>query len=406
MLKKIKNIIKNEDVFESNYKPHQILFRKEVIEELTNNTYNLLYTYGWGDNVFVYGEKGTGKTLTVKYLSKELEKENEDIKKRLGAGVKIVYINCNGVRTKYQIVKEILKKLKNQDNLKRGLPTCDYLDLLKKHLREHPVNLLIILDEAHAISKNDRDSLFYSLSRLKEQDEIGDAKITIITITNEIFFQNTLSAPTLSSYRGYSLVFSPYNAKQLEEILLQRAEEGLIKGSYDSNAIKKIAYEVAEKYKGDARRAILILKKSAQFVENKLSKEEVGKAIMSIERNEMNKYVLNMNDTKLILLKIVNGLMKGGRTPFFDVIYSYYQSVMAYRNEEAQSERNIYRILDKIEETELIIKKYSSKKKKYFYFIEQGGEFLEKMINMEMERRGIYIMDYEENSLSNWNEVD
>ena len=68
-----KPIFKNKQAMQDNYTPNTIFHRDEEIKNVANILATCLRKEK-PSNLFVYGKTGTGKTLTVKYVSEQLQK--------------------------------------------------------------------------------------------------------------------------------------------------------------------------------------------------------------------------------------------------------------------------------------------------------------------------------------------
>jgi cell division control protein 6 len=91
-----------------------------------------------------------------------------------------------------------------------------------------------------------------------------------------------------SSLSEEEIVFPPYNANQLKDILLQRAKLGFHEGVVDEAVIEKCAAIAAQEH-GDARRALDLLRVAGEIAErrgeSKITLEHVDMAHEKIERD-------------------------------------------------------------------------------------------------------------------------
>src|SRR3990167_8910273 len=104
------NIFRDKSLLQSNYKPDQILHREEQIKQIAS----ILAPVLRGEkpsNLFLYGKTGTGKTLSINYVSEELQKRQ---KSESPSNLRIEYLNCKLKKvsdTEYRILAELIKKL-------------------------------------------------------------------------------------------------------------------------------------------------------------------------------------------------------------------------------------------------------------------------------------------------------
>jgi len=288
-------IFKNRLVFTESFIPSIIPFRENEISQLVTAIYPILE----GEkplNTFIYGQTGTGKTLVAKYVAKELEKEA--IQK--GRNTQIVYINCKFAsisKTIDSFVKELRAIFGNKFS-----DLHDFFELLDNSNK----NYVFIFDEIDQLTKDLGDEILYSFTRA--DSFLRNIKLGVVGISNNIFFTDKLDPRVRSSLSEIEIMFKPYNAIQLREILLQRAKLGLQPNSYEIGVISYIAAISAREY-GDARRAINLLRLAAEIAESKgKEKITIEDAKEAIEMEEMDKVKLAIDNlptqSKLILLAI------------------------------------------------------------------------------------------------------
>jgi len=114
------SLFKNKFVLQTNYTPDKVSHRDNEIKQIAS----ILAPSLRGErtsNLFVYGQTGTGKTLSINYVKEELLKRAE----KIGAKLKIEYVNCKLRKiadTEYRILAELIKKLGGSVPA-TGLPT-------------------------------------------------------------------------------------------------------------------------------------------------------------------------------------------------------------------------------------------------------------------------------------------
>ena len=140
----------------------------------------------------------------------------------------------------------------------------------------------MVLDELDKVK--DIDDLVYSLSR--GNDELESGSITIIGISNNLMFKEKLDPRTRSSLCEREMVFDPYNATELKEILVERSKVAFKEGCVSDSAIS-LAAAFAAQESGDARTAVMLLQRAGEIadIEQKtiVTDNEVTKAKASVE---------------------------------------------------------------------------------------------------------------------------
>jgi len=155
--------------------------------------------------ILVHGERGSGKTLSLKNLLPQLE---TSIRIR-SLPMNICYINCfMGTATGVSI--EIFKAVSNII-LRRGYGWREILGNIAQYLKENHRHLLIILDEIDLIIARDPE---FAYALLK-----NDAPISVIGITSDIDRLKKLKVFDLFSQK---IEFPPYSKYELTQIIQNR----------------------------------------------------------------------------------------------------------------------------------------------------------------------------------------
>lgn len=194
-------------------------------------------------NVWIYGESGTGKTAAAKLLLQQMKED----------GMKGVYVNCWEDRTLFAAAHRIVYELRILGSDMHSIGSK--LAGLKKFLDGKPA--IIVLDEIDKPSPKQRDSILYALSTI--------SSIGLVCICNDEHLFSSLEERVQSRLMPARIRFPPYSADQIAAILKERAEEALYEGAWDMDALKQIA----EQSGGNARRAVHILRRAAEYAETR-----------------------------------------------------------------------------------------------------------------------------------------
>jgi len=279
------SIFKDRNIFSKSYIPQNILFREEEINNLVYNLSTVKRSSRPNDTI-LYGKRGTGKTLTTKYVTRELEKISSD--------VKIYHINLRNKNTNFKAWKEIARNVIGKDIMGRDAvyiahQVFDFISTLNQKY------IIFVLDEINEVEVG-YDGLLYFLLRPYEVSSNFDKEISNIFITNSMNFPQNLSEGTLSSFKTVDkYAYHPYNANQLRGILKERAEMGLEPNVYNEEIIALCAAYGAQEH-GDARETIKLLAKAAELAEKdkaqNISTNHVRSALDAVEFDGITK-VLN-----------------------------------------------------------------------------------------------------------------
>lgn len=244
-------IFKDRDVLSPHYVPEELPFREKEMGEIMRALSPSLKGQK-PRNLFIYGKTGTGKTCSVRRVAQNLEK--------MGGNSSITYVNCRIYNSRYRLMQKILKNFVPElEKSGFGLPYLyeKLIDIMNKGTQ-----LIVILDEVDMIK--DLDELIYTLTRSNDEKKAGG--ISIIGISNKLSFKNELDARSKSSLYENEMIFAPYTAPQLQQILRQRAQLGLASGTVDESAIN-LAAAIAAQETGDARYALKLFENAAEIAE-------------------------------------------------------------------------------------------------------------------------------------------
>jgi len=342
------NLFKNKSVLQSNYNPETITHRDEQIESIAS----ILAPALRGErisNLFVYGKTGTGKTLSVKHVG---DKVTSRLKEMGENNLQFVYVNCKLKKvadTEYRILAEIIHTLGGSVPA-TGLPTdqvyARFIDLIdnKKQM------IILVLDEIDQAVKKISDNFIYSLTRLNT--ELKNAQISIIGISNSLTFMDGLDPRVRSSLGEEEMVFSPYNALQLQDILKERSEKAFKSEILEEGVIAKCAAYAAREH-GDARRALDLLRVAGEIAERgnskKITLQHIDFANNKIERDKMLDIIEGEpRQFQLVLYSIMSISEDSNKRKegiFTGEVYNAYQELCSKTRNEALTQRRVSDIL-------------------------------------------------------------
>ncbi len=284
------------------YIPDSLLHRDKEIRNLASILVPALKKET-PSNVFIYGKTGTGKTAVAKFVGKELLKKGDETKTK----VNFIYINCEIVDTQYRLLQNIANHFINEWSERipfTGWPTDEVYTKLMHMIDANGGITVVILDE---VDKLKGDEALYSLSRMNS--DLENAKVSIVGISNDLKFTEFLDPRVKSSLGEENMIFPPYDAGELQDILKQRVDIALKVDSIDYDVIPLCSALAAQEH-GDARRALDLLRMSAELAERnkalKITKKFVKLAQSKIEIDRITEVVRTLPaQSKLILLAIL-----------------------------------------------------------------------------------------------------
>jgi cell division control protein 6 len=183
--------VKDFSVFDFNHIPQEPIMREEgkhLIREMVR-----FETTGIPTHQAILGAKGSGKTLTLRYLQRIMNAETS---------LKVIYANCREHNTSFKIFAHFLGVQPRGASLS---------ELYGRFREKYPGKTVVLLDEVDLMSPKDkRRDILYFLSR-------SDNPYLVIMLDDS----------TKSSLQPRTVYFKSYDAQQLQDILRDRAQQGL-----------------------------------------------------------------------------------------------------------------------------------------------------------------------------------
>ncbi len=344
------HIFKDKSFLQINHKPGEILHRGEQIKQIASVLAPILRGERTS-NLFLYGKTGTGKTLSMQYVRDEILKR---LRKDVDFEVRIDYLNCKLKKvsdTEYRILAELIKQF-GEEIPATGLPTqavySRFIELIdsKKQL------IVLILDEIDQTVKKISSDFLYNLTRLNT--ELSKSQICIIGISNNLTFLDELDPRVRSSLSEEEIVFPPYNALQLQDILKKRCEGAFKENIVTEGLVAKCAAFAAREH-GDARRALDLLRIAGELAErdnsSKVLLRHLDEANEKIERDK----ILDVISTEpkqfqLVLYAIIQLSEKQKEEPIFTGdVYNLYQDLCIKNKLEVLTQRRVSDIIQEFD---------------------------------------------------------
>ena len=343
-------IFKNKSILQTNHRPEEIPHREEQIKQIASMLAPVLR----GDktsNIFLYGKTGTGKTLSALYVQDELLKR---AKKDADFNLRIEYLNCKLKKvsdTEYRILAELIKKMGGEVP-NTGLPTEAVYNKFIELIDSEKQSVVLILDEIDQTVKKISSDFLYNLTRLGS--ELSKTQICIVGISNDLTFLEGLDPRVRSSLSEEEIVFPPYNAIQLQEILNKRSSLAFKEGVIQDGVVQKCAAFAAREH-GDARRALDLLRIAGELAERDGSKKillkHIDEANTKIERDKILDVIrTEPKQFQYVLHSIITLTEQNKGTPLFTGdVYNHYQDVCLKNKSDVLTKRRVSDIIQEFD---------------------------------------------------------
>ncbi|MFB6214014.1 MAG: ORC1-type DNA replication protein [Candidatus Nanohaloarchaea archaeon] len=352
-------VFRNKEALTTNWKPENILHRDQQINDLAS----ILAPALKGDdpsNVFIYGSVGTGKTLITKHVTEELRTVAHEEEVDLN----IVYINCKMKKvadTEYRLLAKLTRQL-GEEVPSTGLPTDEVYSRFFDVLQDQEGVVIIALDEIDALVKKVGDEFLYNLTRIN--DDLEQTKVSILGISNDLNFTEYMDSRVKSSLSEEEIIFPPYDALELREILKSRADTGFAEEALEDGVISKCSALAAQEH-GDARRALDLIRVAGELAERSeqesVTKSHVDRAQDKIERDRIVETVRSQpKHSKLVLYTILEIAEEEEEVATGDV-YSKYKEICGEIDVSELTQRRVSGLISELDMLGVINGKVISK---------------------------------------------
>jgi len=354
------SIFANKDALTIKYTPDNIPHREDQIAMLAKILAPALRLEK-PSNVFIYGKTGSGKSLCTNYVCSQLSKIAESKKVPL----KVVYVNCKMRKvadTEYRLIAQLAREF-GQEIPATGLPTDEVYKIFFEAIDKEERVIILILDEVDQLVKKVGDEVLYNLTRINQ--ELKNAKLNIIGISNDVLFMNNLDPRVKSSLNEEEMVFPPYDAIQLKDILTERAKIAFNDGVISESVIAKCAAYAAREH-GDARRALDLLRVAGEIAEragkDRIDERDVDAAEEKIEKETIEEVVKNLPMQSQSVLYAAILILKSREPPVYTgEIYDVYKSICIRTATKPLTQRRVSDLISELDMLGIINAKVISK---------------------------------------------
>ena len=346
------------------FNPDNLPHREEEISSLVNNLVEALRGHA-PSNMNLYGRPGSGKTAVTRFVCRDLESKGA----AEGCNIRAVEINCRNVDTKYRVLAEIGNRLADEADEMipfTGWPADKVFEHVRARMQARGGVHVIVLDEIDYLVRKGKegDDLLYSLTSLNI-GLLDGAFCCVIGISNDLAFTEMLDPRVQSRLSPIDVVFPPYNASQLEDVLRPRAARGIKEGVLDE-AVIPLCAALAAKEDGDARRALDLLRISVQRAEQnevqRVGISHVRQAQNQLEFDQITPTIQNLPlQQKLVLFSVIVNENNGLTNISTGEVYGTYEMACENAGEKPLTSRRVSSLIRGLDMAGIITAKTTSR---------------------------------------------
>ncbi|MBI4894751.1 MAG: AAA family ATPase [Candidatus Aenigmarchaeota archaeon] len=325
------SVFKNESVMSPDFLPSILPFRETQVARIAENMESAA-DGGSGQNTFIFGPPGIGKTATVRFVFRQFEDEYP--------GIRAVYVNCWDCNTSIAVMSKITNDL-GVFVPRRGLGKDEVSGKFQEAVGKSKGGVVVCLDEVDQLVNKEPGAL-YSLIRLG-----GPRQLTLVMISNDPHIMSKLENRVTSSLSAEEVEFRSYNIDEMKGILSERARTAF--SSFESAAIMLAANHAIRKG-GDVRVGLQCLQRAGRVAEkvgdSRLLAKHVRDVVSVVKEAKPQIVMKKLNAHEKSIVEIV---AKKSPMSFGELFAAYRKSV-----EKPSSERMVQEYVRHLEQAKMI----------------------------------------------------
>jgi cell division control protein 6 len=296
--KQIQTLLKNRVILTRKYLDDEQLSRNEQLEVL-NEIFNAdvrdkeikelsihfapIFRNDHPIHLSLLGKTGTGKTVTMLYFLNMLH----GLCRKSKINIKYIHLDLSTPKPCFRVLNDLACFLNAAKRYKKGISLDELMCKIEDKIYDFSGYFLLFVDEVDHVRRDLDSFLKFIVKRLPQRIK---GKLVLIFTSNRLDWQDNIDPRIKSFLKINELFFEPYNAFDLEKILLIRIKKALNPKMIETGVIKKIS-AISSRNHGDARKAVELLSKSAQFAEKGGTNITINIVDKALEEIEKDKYI-------------------------------------------------------------------------------------------------------------------
>jgi len=275
-------------------------------------------------SMLVFGPTGAGKTVTLMHVLSTFKR----VCRRHSVKFRYSYIDLTSPKTYFGALNEVAIALNSAcKKYRKGIP-IEYMQAnIIEAIGDYNGFYTLLIDEADNIRPNSDTFITFLAKTLPRKIS---CRLILVLLTNRLDWEKTLDPRILSFLKKTDIIFEPYDALDLLEILKLRVEKALDTGKVDQAALRKVA-AYASRETGDARKAVELLAKAVRVAEEssgRLTQREVDIAADRLEVDKTEELIKALATQQRLALKACySAISKGKDKTYTGHAYGIYGNV-------------------------------------------------------------------------------
>jgi cell division control protein 6 len=338
-----KALFTDRNALSPEYIPERLPFRDEQAKAVAEVLAPVLHN-SKPSNLLLYGKTGTGKTAVARYVLGRLSAETSS------PSLTVAYVNTRISNTEYRTLAEFAKFIDLPVDRQipfTGLSIGEVMERIFETVKSGKKQVILVLDEIDYLVKAYGDTVLYEFTRSGER--LAPGFLSIVGISNDLRFKDSLDPRVLSSLSEEELVFPPYTVEELREILTERAKVAF-RPRAASQAAVNLCAAIAGSEHGDARRAIDLLRIAGEVAEREGLREIddscIRRASDKMEHDRVEEAIRSLPVQNKAILLSVSKFKEGTNT---GELYLAYNALCRKAGLEALTQRRVSGILAELD---------------------------------------------------------